>query len=84
MTTLATASGQLCGPLPGFGEGAEGVQVAAGNAGGGGEPGLAEAPRGDGTAGGGGATTQGAPTPEWRVDLPQHFARSAGSSVTEI
>ena len=28
--------------------------------------------------------TQGAPTPEWRVDLPQHFARSPASSVTEI
>ena len=41
----AAASRQLCGPLPGVGEGAEGVQVAAGDAGGGGELGPAEAPR---------------------------------------
>ena len=40
------------------------------------EPGLTEASRGDGTTGGGGAATQGAPTPERRVeDLPQVFVQ---------
>ena len=80
----ATAGRQLRGPLPGAGEGAKGVQVAAGDAAGGGEPGPAEAPRGDGTTSGVGAVMQGAPTPERRVeDLPQDFKRSVGSSVTD-
>ena len=81
----AAAGGQLCGPLPGAGEGAQGFQAAAGDATGGGELGPAEASRGDGTAGSGGAATQGAPSPERRVeDLPQDFRRSAGSSVTAL
>ena len=69
----AAAGGQLCGPLPGAGEGAEGVQVAAGGAAGGGEPGPVEAPPGDGTAGSGRATTQGAPTPGSELEI---FLRS--------
>ena len=59
----AAASGQLRRPLPGTGDGAQGLQVAAGDAAGGGEPGLAEAPCRAGTAGGGGTATQRASAP---------------------
>ena len=58
--------------------GHSGLQIAARDAAGGGELGPAEASCGDST-GSGGIATQGAPTPERRVeDLPQVFRRSAG------
>ena len=79
----AAAGRQLRGHLPGAGEGAKGVQVAAGDVAGSGEPGPAEASRGDGTASGGGSATQRAATWEERLDLPHDFRRSAGSIVTE-
>ena len=79
----AASSGQLSRPLPGAGEGAEGVQVAGGDSGGGHAQGPAQASRGAGTAGGCGAATQGATAPTSGLDLPQHLARSAGSSVTD-
>ena len=74
----AAAGGQLRGPLPGAGEGAKGVQVAAGNAAGGGEPGPAEALRGDGTTSGGGSATQGAATWEERLDLSSRLQKICG------
>ena len=46
----------------------QGVQAAGGQVGGGHHQGPAEAPRGAGTAGGGGAAAQGAPSPERRVE----------------
>ena len=86
----AAASGQLCRSLSGAEEGPQGVQAAAGGKDHGCLQGPAKAPRGVDTTGGCGAATQGLSathglsTPEMRVeDLPQHFRRSVGSSVTE-
>ena len=57
----AAASVQLCGLLSGAGEGAEGVQAAGGDTGGGHHQGPAEAPHGAGTAGGCKAAEHGRP-----------------------
>ena len=52
--------------------------VAAGSMAGGGEPGPAEDPRGDGTTSGGGSATQGAATWEERLDLSSRLQKICG------